>query len=255
MSDEAWNSGNPLVMLDYLGRGTPSDRKLRLFACQCARRVWPLLGPQSRTAVAITEKYADDAASDTELAEAHASATEAFHEAIGKYASPAESFRDALAAAARTVWSASADWSTSLDPQLAGSTFHVFGVLSSAIRAATLATMKDVSSLKEPGDVIRHVNPVELAAQAAVLRDLFGPQPLAGIRAAQSLLNQQAVTFAGQVYEERILPEGKLDGHRLTELSHAIESSGAQAEMLSHLREHSSHWRGCWVVDLLLGKL
>ena len=42
---------------------------------------------------------------------------------------------------------------------------------------------------------------------------------------------------------------------RLAVLSDALEEAGcAEARLLDHLRGPSPHVRGCWAVDLLLGK-
>jgi len=58
---------NPDPMLDYLATHG-SDRKLRLFACACARRHWDLLPDDScRRAVEVSERYADDEATCAEL--------------------------------------------------------------------------------------------------------------------------------------------------------------------------------------------
>jgi Imm-5 like putative immunity protein len=61
MTESEWNScQDPQTMLDFLRTtGRASERKLRLFACTCARRVWHLLEDErSRRAVAVAESYA-----------------------------------------------------------------------------------------------------------------------------------------------------------------------------------------------------
>lgn len=60
-------STNPLPMLEYLGRGV-SARKLRLFACACCRRFWPVLDERGRAIVEAAERYAEGIASVQELA-------------------------------------------------------------------------------------------------------------------------------------------------------------------------------------------
>jgi hypothetical protein len=61
--------------------------------------------------------------------------------------------------------------------------------------------------------------------------------------------------LAQAAYEERSLPSGELDTARLAVLADALEEAGcADAAILSHLRGPGPHVRGCWAVDLLLGK-
>jgi hypothetical protein len=46
-----------------------------------------------------------------------------------------------------------------------------------------------------------------------------------------------------------------LDPDRLAILADALEDAGCDnTDILSHLRGQGPHVRGCWVVDLLLGK-
>lgn len=61
--------------------------------------------------------------------------------------------------------------------------------------------------------------------------------------------------LAATVYEERFLPDGTLDNACLAILADALEEAGCDnADILNHCRQPGEHVRGCWVVDLLLGK-
>jgi hypothetical protein len=63
------------------------------------------------------------------------------------------------------------------------------------------------------------------------------------------------VRLAQAAYEERHLPEGTLDNTRLRILADALEEAGCtDADILGHLRGPGPHVRGCWPVDLCLGK-
>ena len=61
--------------------------------------------------------------------------------------------------------------------------------------------------------------------------------------------------LAQAIYEERPLPGGPLDAARLAILADALEEAGCRSEdILDHFRGPGPHVRGCWVVDLLLGR-
>src|SRR5262249_17946353 len=47
-------------------RDRASERKLRLFACACCRRIWHLLHSNSRRAIEVMERYVDGQASEGE---------------------------------------------------------------------------------------------------------------------------------------------------------------------------------------------
>jgi hypothetical protein len=60
---------------------------------------------------------------------------------------------------------------------------------------------------------------------------------------------------AQAAYEERHLPSGHLDAAHLAILADALEDAGCtNADLLGHLRGPGPHVRGCWPVDLILGK-
>lgn len=68
MTEVQWqNSNEPEPMLVYL-HGKGSDRKFRLLACACARRIWSLLAVREwRLVVAMAEAYADGLETRTKL--------------------------------------------------------------------------------------------------------------------------------------------------------------------------------------------
>ncbi len=83
-----------------------------------------------------------------------------------------------------------------------------------------------------------------------MLRDIFG-NPFRPVALDSSLLawNDGTVRKMALVtYDERAFD-------RLPLLADALEDAGcSEAEILAHCRGPGPHVRGCWVVDLLLGK-
>ena len=75
MTEGEWlGSTDPLSMLDFLvNNGRASDRKLRLFAVACCRRIWDFLDDLGRGAVEMAALFADG----------QAGAEEQFEDAIG----------------------------------------------------------------------------------------------------------------------------------------------------------------------------
>jgi hypothetical protein len=98
----------------------------------------------------------------------------------------------------------------------------------------------------------------EVNAQVATLHDLFGPLPFRPLLLDPAWLTWHdglVVRLAQVAYEEWHLPAGRLDNSRLWVLADALEEAGClEAGLLSHLRSPGPHVRGCWAVDLVLGK-
>jgi hypothetical protein len=86
--------------------------------------------------------------------------------------------------------------------------------------------------------------------QAELLRDLFG-NPFRPLNLDPSWLSWRDGTIpklAEAIYDERAFD-------RLPILADALEDAGCTNEdILTHCRQPGEHVRGCWVVDLLLGK-
>jgi hypothetical protein len=90
----------------------------------------------------------------------------------------------------------------------------------------------------------------ELAAQCHLLRDLFGNafNPVNHNSAWPEWNDGALVRLAQGIYDDRAFD-------RLPTLANALEDAGcAEPDLLSHLRSPGPHVRGCWAVDLLLGK-
>jgi hypothetical protein len=88
----------------------------------------------------------------------------------------------------------------------------------------------------------------------AFLRDIFS-NPFRPITLDDSWLTPTVTNLAQAIYDARQLPSGLFDNQRLGVLADALEDAGCNnADILGHLRGSGEHVRGCWVVDLVLGR-
>jgi hypothetical protein len=90
-----------------------------------------------------------------------------------------------------------------------------------------------------------------LRLEAYLLQDVFGPLPFRPVAIDPAWLRWNFGTvpaIARHVYEDRAF-------HDLPILADALEDAGCtDQDILTHCRLPGEHVRGCWVVDLLLGK-
>jgi hypothetical protein len=85
-------------------------------------------------------------------------------------------------------------------------------------------------------------------------RDIVG-NPFRPIPIEPAWVTVTVTNLAATAYEERAMPRGELDLARISILADALEEAGCDnADILSHLRGPGPHVRGCWAVDLLLGR-
>jgi hypothetical protein len=240
MTDSEWLAAtDPEPMLAALrAAGKASDRKLRLFACACCRRVWHLLAdPLARNAVEVAERLADGLAGDDERSAARRAAQQAVQ--------PCHLVPRATAPRWRRRAASVVYWALARESGAAGN------VASQLCLQALLARARGDD---EPPAVAR----AERSLQAHELRDLFGnpfrPAPVLDA-AWLSWGGGTAARLAQAAYDERQLPSGDLDPARLAVLADALEEAGcADAELLGHLRGPGPHMRGCFAVDLLLSR-
>jgi hypothetical protein len=201
---------DPQKMLEFL-QDKASGRKLRLFACACCRRVWPLLvDRQSREAVEVAELYAEGEASDENLASARDAALRTY------LTSPpgTASYRAAAAAF----------YATRGPVRLAAGN-----------AAGATAGLVPAFGGQEQADLLR-----------CMLGRLFArgniPEPWLSWNEG-TIPKLARVIYDGGIFD--LLPV----------LADALEKAGCQdQDILDHCRSGGEHVRGCWVIDLLLGK-
>ena len=219
-------------MLDFLC-GKASERKLRLFLCACARRIWRFIRQEPcRQAVRIAEKYADGQASEAEREAAYLAARGVAWQIPDDSGAPMDDVRS--------------DWATAVGVWAAGPS-DSFAVSDGTDREK-VAIFFDVLFMTISNVVWEaDARTAETVAHAQLLRDLFeGPAGPMDVKAGW--LTPRVVSLAEAIYEGRAFD-------RMPELADALEQAGCEdKEIAAHCRGPGPHVRGCCVVDRLLGK-
>lgn len=242
MTETEWVSESDVSsLIFYIRNHNKNDlRRLRLFGCACCRRVWPRLKmvAAAQTLVELAEAYADDESSGEELQSAVTSAdfadydqrlyrstetgpqlsklTHNLTDAVRRLAIP--EFNASVATTVADIVAGDPDKDFFFDPEQ-----HPFG---SDVLAADRET----------------------AEQAILARDIFG-NPFRPVTFDPAWRTDHTVGIATKMYDER-----NFDAMPI--LADALQDAGCDnEEILRHCREPGVHVRGCWVVDLVLGKV
>ena len=86
-----------------------------------------------------------------------------------------------------------------------------------------------------------------LSGKGWLLRDIFG-NPFRPVAFDPAWRSEAAVGIARGIYDDRAF-------ERMPILADALQEAGCEhSDILAHCREPGVHVRGCWVVDLVLGK-
>jgi hypothetical protein len=230
MTEQEWLACNdPHPMLAFL-RGKASDRKLRLFAVACHRRIWHLVSDQAdgRKTLEFAERFADGLATTNELhGRAWGKPGSAFSVVLYKAWEAAE---NSLQFGAGIVKEAVLRMDDPEKHKKWKDAFHAAwdnNSLGEAMRIADAAM---------PGEWVakgRSAWTEERAGQCQVIRDIFGnPFRPVALDPAWLAWNDGAVRKMAQaVYEDRAF-----DGLPL--LADALEDAGCtDAEILAHCRQ------------------
>jgi hypothetical protein len=225
MTEEEWlNYPGFYTMFEYV-RGTLSDRKLRLFGCACCRRIAHLINDErSRRAIAVAERFADGTAEKTELQEAWSIANSVVHDSGTPDPNEPWIVRDGTPYHAALA----ASWAACVSIQ--------------AWEASTDATKAMRSAALRFGGANRDVVGAERHEQAKLLCHFVGnpfrpypvlhPFPPAAVQLAIALYDGQDCGFA----------------------LHDALIEARHADLAEHFSQEIRHPKGCWVLDLILGK-
>jgi hypothetical protein len=216
MSEEDWLSGDYSRMLRCVG--PVSERKHRLFNVACCRLVWHLfLREAVREAILVGEAFADGLAD-----------------------------RDQLRAALRTIHSARAAEPTHT-PQ--ATVLHAAGFVASDIGAFGLfGPVSEIATILANKSVRVHELPAaEVTVFAALLVEFFG-NPFRRVKLDPAWLSDSVTALARGIYDDHAFDAMPI-------LADALEDARCTSgDVLAHCRSGGPHYRGCWVLDLLLGK-
>jgi hypothetical protein len=230
VSDKLWlTCRDPERMLRALPE-PPSERKLLLVGVAACRAASDLFtDDRCRAAVEVAERFADGAASEAELADAQQQATVALTLTIGPPGSAPRPHRTRQGR--NTSWAA----------------FHLASVWRRDDRTPDNTRENVAEALAYLQNARRGRYRATRKAQVQLVRDVFG-HPFRAVPFDPDWRTATARGLARAVYAERAFD-------RLPILADALEDAGCDSpDVLAHCRGEGPHARGCWVVDLVLGK-
>ena len=247
MQEYGWRHWNDFAAMARELENQPNPRKMRLAACACLRRVWALFDdPRLWTAVEAAEDYANFRVNRQRLKAVRSSLA-----AIGE-----ESRRQVVYDKAAVP-----DWADT-DPDHAE-----WRVLASAddlpaVRKMRLVdlvlnsnalTWYSLSSVSNGVTQLVRQSPIEDSleeqkAHCELLRDVFG-NPFRPVHFSPDWRTDTAISLARVMYDAR-------EFSAMPILADALQDAGCDNDdILTHCRDTAlTHVRGCWVVDLVLGK-
>jgi hypothetical protein len=219
------------IAIRFLEAREGNDRQLRLFACACCRRVWDLLRLDvARSIVELSEAYADGEATDAEL------------EALEGHPYLATLQSDTSPPISRRVLDAhvAAGWLT--EPTV--DAVSVVQRTSGSPAGDFIASPDNGFGL---GRSVPH-GETESANQLNLLRDIFG-NPFRPVSFDPAWRTSTVTALAQTMYDSR-------DFTPMPILADALQDAGCDNDdFLDHCRDpRHVHVRGCWVVDLVLGR-
>lgn len=252
MTEADWlTSDDPVAMLDYLALHQPSDRKLRLFACACYLTHAQDTGEGE--AVRLAEAWADSGIPVVRRE---------------------PRFWSVLAYDA--AWAAH----NQAEDSRIGSDPHRRVVTAALLREIVGNPFRPVTLPGEDHEWEQPFNRMAFCRRCGVEYASDAHRASLTCPPTRSWLTPTVLGIAQEAYDER-LPDGTLDPDRLLILSDALEEAGCDnphcihcvngvwgefedgaaipchcttTHILNHLRSPGPHVRGCWVLDLLLGK-
>jgi hypothetical protein len=215
----------PERMLAFL-KGTASDRKLRYFLVACARRVLPAAPDEDMTeALAVAERFADGTVSRHHLARMRSALKTRHKDRVSRWSLL---YTDHIRSV--PAWHATRE--------------QIVRAAKEGSRCCAWSSTRKFFLGKFVG---MEYPQEELAAQAGLLRDIFG-NPSRLVTLITAWLTSSLLARARAIYDDRAF-------NHLPVLANGLEKAGCtDPAILQYLRQPSPHVRGCWPLDLVLGK-
>lgn len=204
----------PNAMLEHL-RHCGLNRKLRLFAVACCRPYLDIMADgRCQLAIDTSERFADGAESFERLAER----SQEMQQPLWVARPQSEARFHAVAAAM---------WAT---------------VEANIVHGFWMPANNAAASIRKAGDGS------DRAFQARLIRCIFG-NPFRPVAFDPQWLTSTVTHLAHGIYDDRAFD-------RMPILADALQDAGCENDdILNHCRDPKGiHARGCWVVDLILGK-
>ena len=224
MNAERWaseqdSSQQMYLWLDALApaRTKAGRRSLRLFACGCVRLWWDdLTADVSRRAVEVAEEFADGRAGKSELARAHDAARTLYYDKTAAHRSQRRTQR---------------------------ATYMAFATAGEKASSAAYAAICGFRVADEPTPALTQAERLQCDLFRCVFGNPFKPPVF-----NKKWRSETVTALATGIYADHAFD-------RLPILADALEEAGCDdPAMLVHLRGPGPHCRGCWVLDLALGK-
>jgi len=243
MSPELWDAASLREMLHALAglpAGRVCDRKLDLFNGWCCHALRPYLtDPRSRAAARYAEQHIDQGCPDSPERE---SILESAKQAVEDLIKWADGAPTAAETRRRRVYAFTAQ----IAQQSLGHDQRNRGVWANAqLTAFAFGYANDEPPAYLPGS--EELRDEHLRLQATIFRDIVG-NPFRPVAFDPRWRTEDTLGLARGIYDERAFA-------RLPLLADALMDAGcADDSVVGHCRSAGPHARGCWAVDLVLGK-
>ena len=237
MTEDEWQtSTRPGPMLDWLeANHCATVRKKRLFVFSACRLGWDGLRPELRQLIEAAEDHVENPTPE------------------GMALSNKGRLHDALLSLLRVTLT-----------DLESTTFHLIGfaVNSNGKAPAIMAAVNDLAEVAPPAVLAallreQFCSPFRKARWvSARFRDRTDTRPRATRPTDLLLVNEWLTWEAGLVTGLARAIDEERAWDRMPILGDALEDAGCNdSALLDHLRQGGEHARGCWVLDLLLGRV